>query len=224
MEKKPFKIDKNGTQYFVDWTCPRCGGAGGGQQWAYTGWTCYECGGTGQRRDPKVYKVYTDEYEAKLAARRKARYEREQNKLAQENGYSTYAEWAAAVEKAEQLRREKEREEKEREEAIRKAQKARSQYVGEVGERITVTGSFDHTAWFDFRDPFGIQERMYIHNFRDADGNLIIWKTQKGLPESDMAYGEPVEITGTVKEHKEYEEEKQTALIRCKIKLPGRVG
>ena len=222
MEKKPFKIDKNGTQYFYDFTCPRCGGAGGANQWAYTGWTCYECGGSGRRKDPKIVKIYTDEYEAVLAARRKARYEREQNKLAQENGYDTYDAWQAALAEKDRILKQRKQEEKEREEARIKAQKARSQYVGEIGEKITACGQFDHTAWFDFAGPFGKKERMFIHQFRDVDGNVLVWKTQKGLPAADMQYGEPVEITGTVKAHDVYQDEKQTALIRCKIKLPCR--
>ena len=76
---KLIRIDKNGTKYFEGWvSCDRCGGAGGADQWSYTGWTCYKCGGTGKVWDK--YKVYTPEYEAKLEARRKAKaekYERE---------------------------------------------------------------------------------------------------------------------------------------------------
>lgn len=72
-ETKPFKVDKNGTQYFADWTCRRCGGQGGADQWAYTGYTCYECGGSGRARTPEIYKVYTPEYEAKLEERRAKR-------------------------------------------------------------------------------------------------------------------------------------------------------
>lgn len=217
--KTPFKIDRNGTRYYLDYTCPRCGGAGGGPQWAYTGWTCYECAGTGERKDPKVVKEYTPEYEAKLAERRAARRERELNKEAQENGFDTYEAWQEALAKAEQLRKE----EKERAAALEKARKAISQYVGEIGQKITTVGAFEYSAWFDFRDPFGRPERMFVHTFKTPEGNVLIWKTKKGLPQ-DLGRGEPVEITGTVKEHIEYKDEKQTALIRCKITLPGRAG
>lgn len=71
MEDFLIKVDKNGTKYWGNMTCPRCGGAGGADQWAYTGWTCYECGGSGQRMTPYVWKEYTPEYQAKLDARRK---------------------------------------------------------------------------------------------------------------------------------------------------------
>lgn len=72
----PFKIDKNGTKYYLDCRCRRCGGEGGSSAWNYTGWTCYRCHGTGYDPSPRVYKEYTPEYEAKLEARRQARYER----------------------------------------------------------------------------------------------------------------------------------------------------
>ena len=70
------KTDKNGTQYFADYTCPRCGGAGGADAWKFTGWTCYECGGTGQSDKPTIIKIYTPEYEEKLRAQREKRAEK----------------------------------------------------------------------------------------------------------------------------------------------------
>lgn len=73
MDLQYFKTDRNGTKYYYDHTCPRCGGAGRSDNWWRTGGTCYECGGTGKRHTPKVVKVYTDEYQAKLNARRRAK-------------------------------------------------------------------------------------------------------------------------------------------------------
>lgn len=70
------RTDKNGTKIYHDYTCPRCGGLGGGDQWAYTGWTCYECGGTGESHKPQIIKKYTPEYEAKLEAQRAKRAEK----------------------------------------------------------------------------------------------------------------------------------------------------
>lgn len=64
------RTDKNGTKYFADYTCKRCGGQGGLPQWTSTGYTCYECGGTGVAAKPDIYKEYTPEYEAKLEERR----------------------------------------------------------------------------------------------------------------------------------------------------------
>lgn len=69
---KPFliKVDKNGTKYWGDYTCDRCGGQGGADAWTYTGWTCYKCGGTGRMDKPSVWKEYTPEYAEKLNAQR----------------------------------------------------------------------------------------------------------------------------------------------------------
>ena len=50
------RTDKNGTKYYANYTCPRCGGAGGSDKWAFTGWTCYECGGTGESSTPVIEK------------------------------------------------------------------------------------------------------------------------------------------------------------------------
>lgn len=74
---KPIYIrtDKNGTKIYEDWTCPRCGGAGGADCWAYTGWTCYECGGSGKAHKPQIIKVYTEEYQKKLNERNAKRLE-----------------------------------------------------------------------------------------------------------------------------------------------------
>lgn len=94
------RTDRNGTKYFADYTCKRCGGQGGLPQWIYTGYTCYECGGTGVAAKPEIFKEYTPEYAAKLEergskAREKKRLERiEQikNKLPeiyQDHGFSS---------------------------------------------------------------------------------------------------------------------------------------
>lgn len=65
------RTDRNGTRYFVDWTCDRCGGRGGWEGWP--GFTCYDCGGSGVSDRPTIIKVYTPEHAAKLAAQREAR-------------------------------------------------------------------------------------------------------------------------------------------------------
>jgi len=67
------RTDKNGTKYFHDWQCPRCGGVGFADKWINTGRTCWACGGTGKRSVAKIVKEYTPEYWAKLEARRIAR-------------------------------------------------------------------------------------------------------------------------------------------------------
>ena len=72
-ELQYIRTDRNGTKYYYDWNCPRCGGAGSSDKWSFTGRICYACGGTGKRAKPVIVKEYTDEYAATLAAKRKAR-------------------------------------------------------------------------------------------------------------------------------------------------------
>lgn len=99
MEKMVYvRTDKNGTKIYHDYTCPRCGGAGGCSMWAYTGWTCYECGGSGKRVTPRIVKEYTPEYEAKLDAQRAKRAEKkriETERKQQEEAAGNTAEWLA---------------------------------------------------------------------------------------------------------------------------------
>lgn len=75
------KVDKNDTLVFADYTCPRCGGQGGAECWAYTGYTCYECGGSGRTDKPDLLKFYTPEYQAKLDANRAKRWAKKEAEL-----------------------------------------------------------------------------------------------------------------------------------------------
>lgn len=70
------RTDKNGTRYFHDFTCERCGGKGGWEGWP--GFTCYDCGGSGVSDRPDVIKVYTPEHAEKLKKQREARAEKAQ--------------------------------------------------------------------------------------------------------------------------------------------------
>ena len=68
------RTDRNGTRYFVDSTCPRCGGRGIIPCYGdIDGGICFECGGAGVAHRPQEIKVYTPEHEAKLAADREKR-------------------------------------------------------------------------------------------------------------------------------------------------------
>ena len=88
------RTDKNGTKYFHDYTCSRCGGAGGSDKWRETGWTCYECGGSGRRpfNHPQIVKEYTPEYRAKLDAAAAKRHEKRVAQARLEN-VAKQAEW-----------------------------------------------------------------------------------------------------------------------------------
>lgn len=202
---KLIRIDRNGTKYFEGMiSCDRCGGAGGADQWKYTGWHCYKCGGTGKIHGK--WKEYTPEYEAKLEARRKARAEKWEREHAEE------------IAKAEQERKAKEDAERiarEAEEKRIREQKAISQYVGDVGDKIDIDAVLEKNAWFEIPSFRGFGTSiMHIYTFRDSQGNALIWKTSKGL---GFENGEAVHLKGTIKEHSEYDDEKQTVLTRCKV-------
>lgn len=205
---KLIKVDRNGSKHYEGMvTCDRCNGTGiyvwgaiidGSPQYAGV---CYKCGG--ERKVLRKWIERTPEYQAKLDAKRAAKQATKE------------AEWKAAAEQA-RLVKEAEEAKIKAEEAKIKAEKAISQHVGHVGERITVKAVYDHTAWFEVNSFSGYgTETMYIHTFKDQNGNVLIWKTGRDIA---LTEGDSVKITGTVKEHSEYQDEKQTILTRCRIK------
>lgn len=83
-----------------------------------------------------------------------------------------------------------------------------SNYIGEVGEKISVNFvSGREVACCETQ--FGL---LHIYEFKDSNGNTVVWKTSSGkdIPESGV-------ITGTVKAHEEYDGIKQTVILRAKI-------
>lgn len=211
---KLIKIDRNGSKHYEGMvTCDRCQGRG----WFATGTcngqlvparpdnaVCYKCNGEG-----KVYGKWierTPEYQAKLDARRAEKYA----KIAAEQA-AAEAERKAAEEK----RRAEAEARKAAEEARIKAEKAISQYVGEVGGKVEIECTYIGSPWFEVRSfsGYGV-ETMYIHTFKDANGNKIVWKTGKFL---GLEEGMKVTVKGTVKAQDEYKDEKQTVLTRCKV-------
>jgi len=99
-------------------------------------------------------------------------------------------------------------EKREREEKARQ-ERAESSHVGTIGQRI----SFEVKSFIcltSFETMYGY---MYLYKITDTQDNIYIWKTSKGQGEV-----EGVNLTGTVKDHGEYNGEKQTELTRCKIK------
>lgn len=67
------KVDKNGTKYFADNKCRKCGGTGYIHGYEHIdGARCWDCGATGIE-NTYTWKEYTPEYAEKLAARRKAK-------------------------------------------------------------------------------------------------------------------------------------------------------
>ena len=83
-----------------------------------------------------------------------------------------------------------------------------SQWQGNIGEKISIEVTFDRSV--SYQTEWGTS---YIHLFKDAAGNIYKWSTGKSL------YNEKVDgiIKGTIKDHNEYNGQKQTVLTRCKV-------
>jgi len=85
MERIYIRTDRNGTKYYHDWTCDRCGGAGFSDKWLHTGRVCYQCGGSGRLASPRTVKVYTEEYIAKMQAKNAEKIKENGRKLVEKN-------------------------------------------------------------------------------------------------------------------------------------------
>lgn len=88
--------------------------------------------------------------------------------------------------------------------------KSNSEYMGEIKERlrnldVIVTGCREIDS------AYGL---FYLYTFLFGE-NVLIWKTSV---EKTLSIGQHVALTGTVKEHKEYNGVKQTVLNRCLLK------
>lgn len=184
----PYKIDRNGTKYYrVNRRCPKCGGMGSIPQYYFNGGVCWTCGGWGHVEE--TVKVYTPEYEAKLAERR-AKKEAEREAKLRAEAAERKAKYDAIVKAAEE-------------------RKALSNYVGEVGKREFFTVTFEKK--FEFETIYGI---MFVRKFRDENDNVLVWKSSTDFKAEE---GSKVTIKATVKGHEEYKNEKQTQLTRVAL-------
>lgn len=85
---------------------------------------------------------------------------------------------------------------------------AESNYLGSVGEKISVN-------FVSGREVACCETQfvlLHIYEFKDANGNAVVWKSSssKDIPKSGT-------VTGTVKAHEEYNGIKQTIILRAKI-------
>ena len=93
-----------------------------------------------------------------------------------------------------------------------------SDYLGNVGEKITVTAKLIKEYTYDTNYGY-YGGTSTIYTFEDDNGNKILWTTSS-MPyvnDKPIESGKTYTITGTVKEHKEYKGEKETVLTRCKL-------
>jgi hypothetical protein len=215
--------------------CARCGGGGGADKWKFTGWTCFECGGSGVAA-PKTVKVYTAEKLAKLqasqekrdakkAAELKAKQDaqkavlvswREENAAALATMEAGKADWFVAdllarAEHSPLSSRQIETGVQAAERVIAlAAEKAEKSWFGTIGERVEIEWTTDKVITVGNRwDRFGVRFLVLGH---DAAGNRTKYVGTGDFP----AAGETRRAKVTIKEHAEYNGEKQTVVERPK--------
>lgn len=124
------------------------------------------------------------------------------------SAYSSYLKAMGSVgTDYEAMKREREAEKAQRE--IDHLANLQSMYVGEVGQRTTFELTSDKVVSYD-----GAYGTSYMYFFKDSENNVFLWGTTKDI---DLEKGETVSLVGTIKEHKEYRDIKQTVITRCKF-------
>ena len=88
-------------------------------------------------------------------------------------------------------------------------------YVAEIGQRISAIVTLKDFRTYNAYDFRGGEVVKKIYTF-DFNGNTLVWFTDRFF---ELNIGDSISLTGTVKEHKEYNSIKQTILNRCKIEV-----
>jgi hypothetical protein len=91
---------------------------------------------------------------------------------------------------------------------LQAANAADSKHVGRPKQRLTFSATVERKSWFEGN--YGV---THIYKFRTTDGNALTWFASR---DQDLAVGDAVTLTGTVKKHDDYRGEAQTVLTRCK--------
>lgn len=90
--------------------------------------------------------------------------------------------------------------------------KSNSEYIGDIKERLrNLEVTFIKSR--DIESYYGIST---LYTFKSGENILTWFSSGKGLPQ-DIAVGDVIHITGTVKDHKVYNGVKQTILTRCVV-------
>ena len=105
---------------------------------------------------------------------------------------------------------------KERADAARKsiAPKSSSEYMGSLKERLRSI----HATLINFRSIESAYGTSILYSFKVGE-NIVVWFSTGAGIDSSIQIGDEVILTGTVKDHKEYNGVKQTVLNRCKVVL-----
>lgn len=96
---------------------------------------------------------------------------------------------------------------KKEQEQNREEAKGLSNYIGNIGDKITVEVK-DVKLVTSWETVYGF---THLYKFTTTDNNVLVWYASKCIDENVK------KIAGTIKDHKEYDGEKQTVLTRCKV-------
>jgi len=91
------------------------------------------------------------------------------------------------------------------------SESSRSEYVGEIKQRIRGLGVTVSKEIYLGTSEFG---ERYVYNFVTREDDVLVWFTGK----KDVSVGDEVNLDFTVKDHNEYRGIKQTVVTRAKIK------
>lgn len=91
----------------------------------------------------------------------------------------------------------------------REKEAAGSDYVGKVGDKITFTIASSKVIYEKTFSNGWSTTVTPVHRIVGTDGNIYIWATRGAVMDGDV-------VTGTVKDHSEYQGEKQTVVYRAK--------
>ena len=93
----------------------------------------------------------------------------------------------------------------------KKAARKPSEWVGEKGQKLELKVRYANCWYYD--NGFGTTS---ILKFYDENDNIIIWKTGS-MTEENFVKDAWYILKGSVKDHDDFHEEKQTKMTRCKI-------
>lgn len=106
---------------------------------------------------------------------------------------------------------------REKEKMIVKEKNKKSNYVGDVGEKIELLVSFYREAFYERESRYtGKYETVHIYTFVDENNNHIVWKT---TAREHFDVGDKINLKAKVKEHNEYKDIKQTIITRPTYKF-----
>lgn len=213
MTKTLIKTDKNGTKYYEEDVCPKCGGTGYLPFYHHVDCgRCFKCDGTGLFTH--IIKEYTPEHAkhlAELAEKRAAR--KEAAKKAKEE--ARLQKWRD--EHPEEVKAYNERKARRKQLA---AEREMSNYVGKVGSREQFEISVDGVTSFETEDRFsyyGGTIQMWVYIMRDALKNVLVWITSNNPEYTGLKVGTKVKVKATVKDHDDSRGYRQTILSRLRV-------